>query len=120
MSVTMIITAVCNTAGCGKEFTVSGENVSKRSLKIGARKAGWLVKGRATQLCPDHRPSAVKAAAPKKVKAPKASKKVSKKVTAKPASKKATNGSGKPVTPAGQSIGKLARSAKVSPAPAAE
>jgi hypothetical protein len=125
MSVTTVITATCDATNCGKEYTVSGANVSKRSLKIGARKEGWLMKGAKSNLCPEHRPSAVAAAKPKAEKKAKTSKvkatvaKTVKAVRKAVASKKVTSVKATPFS-GGQSIGKVARSAKVDPAPAAE
>lgn len=121
--ITTEITYACDGSNCDNKVTKSGAGVSKRSVRIEARKAGWLIKGSKVALCPTHRP----AKAPKKERKAKAAPKpgskasIAKKLTSLVKGKKASTSS-KKATPfvGGQSIGIKARSAKVEAAPAAE
>lgn len=47
------VTMKCDKTGCKKLV----EGASRQIVKRAGRKAGWLVKGTKTQLCPDHRPA---------------------------------------------------------------
>jgi len=113
------ITFVCNGTkgeGCGRKFAEEGETTNRHTAMVAAQKEGWRWISSATQLCADH---AQKPVVAKKAKTAKTGKgKVSVKVSGK--GKKVASKPGKKVVPAGQSIGKFARSAKVGSAPAAE
>jgi sRNA-binding protein len=112
MSFKTIVTLVCDGPSCTEHV----EAATKRLAKIAARKAGWKPVKSAKALCPKH-------AAPKREKAPKApraKKVVASKGKATPTSKSSNGKAPKTPITAGQSIGKLARSAKIAAAPAAE
>lgn len=104
----------CNTC---KKNTIKVDGVrSKRAGYAKAIEAGWRWKNANTQICPTCRKNAAKANGSEKPAAKKTVK--PSKFSTKAAGKKGKTGS-TPIT-AGQSIGKLARTAKVSAAPAAE
>ncbi len=70
---------------CTNHFDLEGEKVTKRQVKLAARKAGWLAKS-SKQVCPSCRP--VKAA--KKASVKKAAKALAKKVVKAAAARKLT------------------------------
>jgi hypothetical protein len=111
----------CN--ACKKEtLTVENAGTRPRKTRQAVRAAGWLWLGRDVQLCPKDKGKAAQFA--KEAKAEKASKpktvasKV--KLTPKKADSSKSNGEKATPIPGAQSIGKVARSAKVSAAPPAE
>lgn len=121
--ITVSCSGATNGKPCPETFVQEGENVTKRSTKLAARKAGWYWRRKAVQLCAAHRPSANKANGSKKAttaakKAPVATKKASKKVTVTTTARKGGRAAlplvakGSSPIKGAQSTGRLARSAK--------
>jgi len=114
-----VTTVVCNTCKKSK-FTMEGKGTSGLKTYLKAKSLGWSWTNKNVQTCPNCR---------KIAKAAKVSKTASKKSAKAPVAKikagaEHKNGkrpaiSSNPIS-AGQSIGKLARSAKVASAPASE
>lgn len=90
MSISVELTMKCNHNGCTETIVREGDNVTRRSMKLEARKLGWQKKSADVHYCPSHSTAN---------NGEKASKKGTKKATGKSANKKGSTSTKKRTTP---------------------